>query len=181
MWTFTGDGAEITKHHSFKFPGLSAGGIKGILTSTSGAVYQIRAQRQDLTGKEKRTRNSNNKDRPMVTSELNKRAKHSSRKHCFSSFISRGIGLSLLTACISQLMSCPSLLAKIFCFLKSILKYQTHDQTVFGFTFQDVIPKVLLSPRPQPRSPFPKQFSASEDQDALGLLNAPVSSVPISH
>lgn len=45
MWTFTGDGAEMTKHHPFKSPGLSPGRIKGVLTSTSGAVYQIPAQR----------------------------------------------------------------------------------------------------------------------------------------
>lgn len=43
MWTFTGDWAEIAKHHSFKFSGLSQSRIKGILTSTSGTVYQIQS------------------------------------------------------------------------------------------------------------------------------------------
>lgn len=82
MWTFTGDWTEITKHHSFKSSGLFQSGIKGILTSTSGTIYQIQSaeiwsygkkerkkerkegkERKKGKGKEKRARILSNKDR----------------------------------------------------------------------------------------------------------------------
>lgn len=54
MWTFTGDWAEITKHHSFKSSGLSQSRIKHILTSTSGTIYQFQSAEIWSPSKEER-------------------------------------------------------------------------------------------------------------------------------
>lgn len=99
MWTFTGDRAEITKHHSFKFSGLSQRRIKGILTSISGTVYQI----QSTEIWSYRQKKKKGWTYWLINKEL-KRAKMPSGNISFLNLSQTLIGLNSLTAHISLLI-----------------------------------------------------------------------------